>query len=103
MPNSLNGQMPTQRQEAELTASTPAIATDDWSFATKELLDTLPQVWTRGLLYFLVVFVSIVLPWAILFKVDETGTARGRLEPKGKTVQLDAAVAGTVAEIKVRL
>ncbi|MEQ8756499.1 MAG: HlyD family efflux transporter periplasmic adaptor subunit [Coleofasciculus sp. G1-WW12-02] len=101
MPNSLNGQMPTQRQEEELTASTPAIATDDWSFATKELLDTLPQVWTRGLLYFLVVFVSIVLPWAILFKVDETGTAKGRLEPKGKTVRLDAAVAGTVKEIKV--
>ncbi len=24
----------------------------DWSFATKELLDALPQRWTRGLLYF---------------------------------------------------
>ncbi|MDV2997807.1 MAG: hypothetical protein N4J56_007512 [Chroococcidiopsis sp. SAG 2025] len=35
---------------------------DDWSSLTKELIDTLPQVWTRGLLYFLVLFVAIVLP-----------------------------------------
>ncbi|MHC5733239.1 MAG: biotin/lipoyl-binding protein, partial [Nostoc sp.] len=62
----------------------------------------LPQVWTRGLLYWLVIFAAMVLPWAMLSKVDETGTARGRLEPKGKTVRLDAAVAGTVAEIRVK-
>ncbi|HIK04343.1 MAG TPA: HlyD family efflux transporter periplasmic adaptor subunit [Trichormus sp. M33_DOE_039] len=76
--------------------------TDDWSNATKELLDSLPQVWTRGLLYFLVIFVSIILPWAILSKVDETGTSRGRLEPRGKTVRLDTPVVGTVAEIRVK-
>ncbi len=75
---------------------------DDWSDVTKDLIDSMPQVWTRGMLYFLVIFVSIVLPWAILFQVDETGTARGRLEPKGKTVRLDAAVSGTVAEIRVK-
>jgi HlyD family secretion protein len=69
---------------------------------TKESLDSLPQVWTRGLLYFLAIFVSIILPWAILSKVDETGTARGRTEPKDKTIKLDAAVAGTVAEIRVK-
>ncbi|MBD2451306.1 HlyD family efflux transporter periplasmic adaptor subunit [Nostoc sp. FACHB-152] len=81
---------------------TQEIKTDDWSEITKESLDSLPQVWTRGLLYFLVIFVSIFLPWAILFKVDETGTARGRTEPKDKTIKLDAAVAGTVAEIRVK-
>lgn len=75
---------------------------DDWSSLTKELIDTLPRVWTRGLLYFLVVFAAIVLPWAMLSKVDETGSARGRLEPKGKTLRLDAPVAGTVAAIKVK-
>ncbi|MGM3308778.1 HlyD family efflux transporter periplasmic adaptor subunit [Anabaena sp. WFMT] len=75
---------------------------DDWSDITKESLDSLPQVWTRGLLYFLVIFVSIVLPWAILSKVDETGTARGRIEPKDKTIKLDAAVSGTVSEIRVK-
>lgn len=75
---------------------------DDWSDITKEALDSLPQVWTRGLLYFLVIFVSIVLPWAILSKVDETGTGRGRIEPKDKTIKLDAAVSGTVSEIRVK-
>ena len=103
MPNTLNGRVKTQIYEVEqgeeiLREQTPARSTDDWADATKDLLDSLPQVWTRGLLYFLVVFVSIILPWTMLCKVDETGTARGRLEPKGKTVRLDAAVAGTVAE-----
>ncbi len=75
---------------------------DDWSDGTKELLDILPQVWTRGLLYFLTIFVGIALPWAMFSLVEETGTARGRLEPQGKTVKLDAPVAGTVAEIQVK-
>lgn len=75
---------------------------NDWSSLTKELIDTLPRVWTRGLLYFLVIFVTFVLPWSMLSKVDETGSARGRLEPKGNTIKLDAPVAGTVTAIKVK-
>lgn len=78
------------------------VVSDDWSSLTKELIDTLPRVWTRGLLYFLVIFAAIILPWATLSKVDETGTARGRLEPKGKTLKLDAPVGGAVAAIKVK-
>jgi len=87
-PNSTNGQV---------------IHTDDWSYATKELLDTLPKTWTRGLLYFLVVFVGIVLPWSMLYKVDETGSARGRLELKGNTVKREADIQGSVAVVKVRV
>lgn len=109
MPNSAEEKVEVQSAEyalvrQEITIETSAIANthDDWSNLTKELLDSLPQVWTRGLLYFLVIFVSIVLPWGILAKVDETGTARGRLEPRGKSFQLDAPVAGTVAEVKVK-
>ncbi len=75
---------------------------DDWSHSTKEILDTLPRVWTRGLLYFLVIFVGIVLPWAMLAKVDETGTAKGKLEPQGKTVKLDAPVEGKVSLINIK-
>jgi len=74
----------------------------DWSESTKELLDTLPQIWTRGLLYFLGIFLTVVIPWAIFAKIDETGTARGRLEPQEETVKLDAAITGTVAEIRVK-
>lgn len=110
MPNNLNGlvrhQLPENSFHEERIATTisekSAKSIDDWSEVTKELLDSLPQVWTRGLLYFLFIFASIALPWSILSKVDETGTARGRLEPEGKTVRLDAAVAGSVAEIRVQ-
>lgn len=83
--------------------SSPAPAsTEDWSSLTKELIDTLPRVWTRSLLYLLIIFAGIVLPWAMLSRVDETGTARGRIEPQGKTLKLDVPVAGTVAAVKVK-
>ncbi len=92
----------------KLTSSEPSTESklsespDDWSPLTQELIDTLPRVWTRGLLYFLVVFAGIVLPWAMLSKVDETGSARGRLEPKGATKRLDAPVPGTVKTVSVK-
>ncbi len=80
----------------------PSKIQSDWSSQTKELIDTLPRVWTRGLLYFLAIFTAIALPWAMFSQVDETGKATGRLEPSGKTFILDAPVAGTVANINVQ-
>lgn len=74
-----------------------------WSYQTKELIDTFPKVWTRGLLYYLATFTTIALPWAMFSKVDETGTAKGRLEPTERTFILDAPVAGKVVEIKVEV
>ncbi|GET37395.1 secretion protein HlyD family protein [Microseira wollei NIES-4236] len=38
----------------------------------------------------------------MLSKVDETGSARGRLEPKGSTQRLDTIVSGTVAKVHVK-
>jgi hemolysin D len=97
----------TTQGDADIIATPPSriqrqTQPDDWSSQTKELIDTLPRVWTRGLLYFLAIFTAIALPWAMFSQVDETGTAKGRLEPKGKTFILDASVAGTVAAIKVK-
>jgi hemolysin D len=74
---------------------------DEWSSMTRDLVDGLPRVWTRGLLYFLLVFLATVIPWAALSKVDETGTARGRLEPDSRAIQLDASIAGTITSIPV--
>lgn len=112
MPQTLNGHVPPQPTEANcynkdfnsrtLKPNNQEIGSNDWSYATKELLDSLPQVWTRGLFYFLITFVCIALPWAMLSKVDETGTARGRLEPLEKTIRLDAPVTGTVEKISVK-
>ncbi|GBE95112.1 HlyD family efflux transporter periplasmic adaptor subunit [Nostoc cycadae] len=108
MTDTFNGKRPNSSlkekdtfEQAIINNSIPA-KTDDWSDVTRETLDNLPEVWTRGILYFLVVFVSIILPWTIFSQIDETGTARGRIETQDKTIKLDAAVAGTVAEIQVK-
>jgi hemolysin D len=76
--------------------------TYDWSDTAKSAINALPQVWTRGLLYFLVIFAAIVLPWGLFSQVDETGMGRGRLETKGKSNRLEAATAGTVTVVRVK-
>ncbi len=74
----------------------------EWSPYAEDQINALPQAWTRGLLYFLIVFAAIALPWSILSSVDETGVARGRIEPKGATQRLDSPAAGTVAAVRVQ-
>ena len=74
----------------------------DWFYGTEELLDALPKVWTRSMLYLLVSFAAIILPWAMLTKVDETGSASGRIEPKGATQKLDSVVTGSVIAVNVK-
>ena len=78
------------------------VAGNDWSSLTQDLMDTLPRAWVRGLLYLLIGFVGVVLPWAILAKVDQTGAARGRIEPEGQTYRLDAPVSGKVTAIAIK-
>jgi hemolysin D len=73
----------------------------DWSDAAKELIDTLPLPWTRGLLYLLVGCIGVVIPWAFLYRMDEIGVARGRLEPQGHTIQREADIEGSVAVTRV--
>jgi hemolysin D len=74
----------------------------DLYYGTEELLDALPRVWTRGVLYVLVGFAFVLLPWATLSKVDETGSARGRIEPKGATQKLDTSIGGSVKAVRVK-
>ncbi len=84
-------------------ASPTADNNDDWSSVTEELLDTLPKTWTRGLLYFLIIFVTILLPWSMLYKVEETGIAKGRLELKGDTVKREADIQDSIAVVRVNV
>ncbi|MFN6569534.1 HlyD family efflux transporter periplasmic adaptor subunit [Dendronalium sp. ChiSLP03b] len=99
---SQNGHYHSNQSDLKPQSKSSTSPSEDWSSLTKELIDTLPRVWTRGLLYWLVIFAAIVLPWAMLSKVDETGSARGRLEPQGRTLRLDAPVTGKVVAIKVK-
>ncbi len=87
--------------QIDLASAIDQSAIADWSNSATELIDTTPLPWTRGLLYFLLVFISVLLPWACLYKMDEIGTARGRLEFKGNTIKREADVDGSVAVVKV--
>ncbi|MEH1837779.1 MAG: HlyD family efflux transporter periplasmic adaptor subunit [Nostoc sp.] len=74
----------------------------DLHYGTEVLLNALPRIWTRGLLYALIAFAGLFLPWATLSKIDETGSARGRIEPKGATQKLDAQAGGSVKAVLVK-
>jgi hemolysin D len=74
---------------------------NDWSDSAKELIDMMPLPWTRGLLYALVIFLGVSIPWACLYKMDEIGTARGRLEAKGNTIKRESDLENSVAVVKV--
>ena len=91
-------------QEVKSTNAQPQADTTvgDLHYATEELLDGLPKLWTKGVLYALVGFVLLGLPWATISKIDETGTARGRIQPKGATRKLDTKAGGSVKVVKVR-
>ncbi|MGK7897251.1 MAG: response regulator, partial [Xenococcus sp. (in: cyanobacteria)] len=75
---------------------------EDWSESTRETIETLPRISLRGLLYVLLIGAMIAVPWTVFAKVDKIATAQGRLEPKGKTISLDAPVSGTVISINVK-
>ncbi|MBD2342900.1 HlyD family efflux transporter periplasmic adaptor subunit [Anabaena subtropica] len=94
------------QQTQELTefqeqTETPSY-TKDLYHGTEALLDALPRLWTRGVLYTLIGFVFLVLPWATFSKVDETGSARGRIEPQGATQKLDSQAGGSVKLVMVK-
>ena len=76
--------------------------TQDSSYGTEELVDSLPRTCTRSVLYLLTAFSAIVLPWGMLSKVNETGSAKGRIEPKGATQRLDSQVSGNVTTVNVK-
>lgn len=82
-----------------LTPSQTLELQERWSSSTQELLNTLPRVWSRGFIYLLIMLISIGLPWTFFAKIDETGTARGKIEPKAKTWEINAAVSGKVTKI----
>ncbi len=77
-------------------------SSQDLYYGTEGLLNALPRIWTRGLLYVLIIFAGLFLPWATLSRVDETGSARGRIEPKGATQKLDSQVGGSVKAVSVK-
>lgn len=86
--------------EPEIEEST-VVTESDWAESTRETIDTLPRVSLRAIFYIVLILLAGVIPWAVLAKVDEIGTARGKLEPKGRVVELDSPVDGKAVKIAV--
>lgn len=82
----------------------PSIVTaeSNWSESTREGVESLPRVSLRALLYLLMGLTIVMIPWITFAKIDEIGAAKGKLEPQGKIVRLDAPVTGAIMSIKVR-
>jgi hemolysin D len=92
-----------QKESVEFNEQTETEShSQDLHYGTEGLLNALPRIWTRGLLYVLIAFAGLFLPWATLSRVDETGSARGRIEPKGATQKLDAQASGSVKAVTVK-
>ncbi|HLP87888.1 MAG TPA: HlyD family efflux transporter periplasmic adaptor subunit [Nostocaceae cyanobacterium] len=106
MPNSiynLSTLNETEQAQPDLVSQTTQTTNqeNDWFYGTEELLDALPKAWTRSLLYLLISFTTVALPWTMLAQVDETGNATGRIEPQGATQKLDSLVTGSVKAVNV--
>ncbi len=96
--NQQENQKSDEKSQLDVTSDTGG----DLYYATEELLDALPKLWTRGVLYVLVGFVFLALPWATISKIDETGSAKGRIQPKGATRKLDTKTGGSVTAVNVK-
>ena len=88
--------------EPEAEPEPEALIENEWAESTREVIETLPRVSLRVLLYVLLNLIAVAIPWALFAKVDEIGAAKGRLEPQGKVVRLDSPVSGTVMSIDVK-
>ncbi|MGF1587959.1 MAG: response regulator [Pleurocapsa sp.] len=82
--------------------SSETLVESDWAESTRETVNTLPRVSLRAIFYILLILLLGIIPWAVFAKIDEIGTATGKLEPKGRVVALDAPVNGKVMSVAVR-
>ncbi|MBF2014628.1 MAG: HlyD family efflux transporter periplasmic adaptor subunit [Rivularia sp. T60_A2020_040] len=94
---------PLHEENTEIQPS-PEVAEDSENlhYGTEELLDALPKVWSRSLLYVFVGIIAVGIPWSMVSTVDETGSARGRIEPLGTIRKLDSVAGGRVSAVKVK-
>ncbi|MCM1983954.1 response regulator [Lyngbya confervoides] len=73
-----------------------------WTDVTQDLVNTLPQVWSRGLIYALFLFLLGLIPWSYWTRIDEVVTTQGVLQPQGQTIRLDAPVEAKVINVLVQ-
>lgn len=83
-------------------APAPAINSANWSTSLQAVLDqppaSLPQKMMLGGLVFCIAFGA----WATFGQIDEVGTARGILAPKGDVYKIHPVESGKIASIRVK-
>jgi len=105
MTDSQNGHkpIPNSNQNNVLDYGTQPVTThSDWCDETEEFLDASPSPWTSRLLWLLIIFFAVALPWSYFSKVEETGTAKGQLEPNSGTTKVEAPLSGRFAGVEVK-
>ena len=87
--------------ERDLEPESEAQSELEWAASTREAIDTLPRISLRAIFYILLLLMAGIIPWAAFAKVDEVGSARGKLEPQGRVVDIGASVDGKVVSVAV--
>ncbi len=67
-----------------------------------EVLEEMPNVLARGLVYIIAAFCICALLWSILGKVDMVVTSKGVVTPLGDVVKVQSEFSGTISEIFAR-
>jgi hemolysin D len=82
--------------------ASPSLPESEWADSTREAVNTLPRVSLRVLFYVILIMLAGLIPWATFAKVDEIGSATGKLEPKGRVIELGSPVEGKVVNINIK-
>ena len=74
----------------------------DWSVSLQSLLDQPPAEMPLRIISSGLVFLLAFLGWAWLGKIEDIGTAKGKLVPKGETYKVESVAIGKVSRIAVK-
>jgi hemolysin D len=83
-------------------SKTAEIQTNDWSLSVDTLLEKPPAAFPLRLLVGGIIFSIAFAAWAWFGRIEQVGTARGKLVPEGQAYQVQPVELGKVIEIAVR-
>ena len=61
-----------------------------------------PHLWSRGILWTIMLVAVLSLIWAVFAHMDEVVHATGKLEPKGSALDVQSPVQGVISEVLVK-
>lgn len=90
-------------QGSNITFSSPSsVAKNDWSASIQTVLDQPSARFPQGLILAGITSMLVLLSWAWWGKIDEVGTASGKLIPQGATYKIETIGSGRVSQIEIK-